>query len=268
VTIKNPNDPASDAQLNRLRLEVGRRQIADEAKTALKQRLAAKSITKGRASEWIERLLKAPLDEETDLAKVVKHLRDREQQNALDEFTDSLLRQYEERGTLTEKQMAAVMRKVDGGSKSPLGSQMLEDAQKVPAGRYAVQGIKQGQLADWTLLRVWKGTRNPNVVHVYVVKGTEEGERLGPVESAVALRSIAQDPGKAALEFGHRTGCCSRCAAALDKNLSRKLGVGPTCMKHWFDPEQRHSMNAKARKELRDAGLDPEAKLDDLSVVA
>lgn len=125
----------------------------------------------------------------------------------------------------------------------------------VPAGRYA---------ANNSLYRVWRGTRNPSIVHVYEVIGTETGERVpAHVEDAV-LAEVAKDPGKAAQEFGHRTGSCSKCGKGLNNNLSRKLGIGPVCLKHWFPDEDRKLMVKTARCELRADGIDPTASYDRL----
>jgi hypothetical protein len=129
----------------------------------------------------------------------------------------------------------------------------------VPDGRYAVQ-IRDTD--EWDLLRVWRGTRNPAIVHVYRVKGTERGVRVEGAAERGALALIAEDPGQAAIEFGHRTGSCSRCGLELDKNLSRHLGIGPVCMKHWFDDETRLAKMRAGREELRADGIDPEDSFD------
>lgn len=138
-------------------------------------------------------------------------------------------------------------------------------AEEVPAGRYAIQW----PAGDWRLCRVWRGTRGDNPpVFVYAVKGVEKGERLDRISETIALALIKKDPGKAALEFGHRTGSCSKCGKELDVNLSRKLGMGPVCMKNWFGKVERDGMRSAARDELRAAGLNPADKLDDLAAVA
>jgi hypothetical protein len=135
---------------------------------------------------------------------------------------------------------------------------------QVPAGRYAVE-----LFGDWRLFRVWVGDKkDPPPIHAYEVVGTEKGERAQPHVELAALTEIAKDPGKAAIEFGHRTGSCSRCGAKLERNLQRKLGIGPDCMKHWFPDQVRYSKMKAAREELRAAGLDPEAKHDSLAVIA
>lgn len=134
-----------------------------------------------------------------------------------------------------------------------------EPAGNVPAGRYAVP------MGDdrWALVRVWIGSRT-GVVHVYAVKGTEKGERLNRTDSDFILSEIADNPAGYAAEFGHRTGCCSKCGKGLDSNLSRKLGIGPVCLANWMSKDERTAAKAKARAELRAAGIDPTGKHDSL----
>jgi hypothetical protein len=134
---------------------------------------------------------------------------------------------------------------------------------RVPDGRYAVEidGV-------WKLYRVWRGTQKPDVQRLFAVVGVEKGERVRGAEELAAATAIAVDPGAAAIEFGHRTGCCSRCGEELKVNLSRKVGVGPKCMKHWFGDEQRYALNASARAALRAAGLDPAELHDNLAAAA
>jgi hypothetical protein len=133
----------------------------------------------------------------------------------------------------------------------------------VPDGRYAVQLDN-----EWKLYRVWRGTRNPDVQRLFAVQGTEKGERVSGAEELAAATAIAVDPGEAAIEFGHRTGHCSRCGEELKVNLSRELGIGPVCMKHWFADEQRYARNAVARDKLRAAGIDPADRHDNLQAAA
>lgn len=132
----------------------------------------------------------------------------------------------------------------------------------VPDGRYAVQVD-----GDWRFYRVWRGTRNPYVQHLYAVKGVEKGDRVRGPEEHKALALIDADPGAAAIEFGRRTGSCSKCGKDLEVNLSRHLGIGPVCLRHWYAEDDWKVMIAKATAELKDAGIDPADKLDSLEAV-
>jgi hypothetical protein len=189
-----------------------------------------------------------------DEARVVAYLKGLDKPN---EFQASLLAQFERKGYLSEKQTAAVLRKMDTTTAQPGQTKTL-----VPDGRYAVE-----LAGEWQLFRVWRGTRDPNVQHLYSVRGTERGERVFGALEAAAVQAIAADPGKAAREFGHRTGSCSRCGTELEVNLSRKIGVGPTCLKHWYGDEAK-TILADARETLRAAGIDPLAHNDNVAVAA
>jgi hypothetical protein len=130
----------------------------------------------------------------------------------------------------------------------------------VEDGRYAV--CLGGQ---WLLYRVWRGTRDPSVQHVYSVQGTEKGVRVYGTEERDALNAIVQDPAEAARAFGYRTGSCSRCGKELDVNLTRFMGIGPVCVKHFMEDEARYELLAESRDLLRQVGIDPADCNDDLA---
>jgi hypothetical protein len=147
----------------------------------------------------------------------------------------------------------------------------------VPRGRYAV---RVGD--DIVFVRVWRGTQNPFAQRMYLLLRAElstldprslrgvakaEGERLNYAEALAVGREIAADPAVAAREFGRRTGACYRCSAELEVNLSRALDMGPECMKHVYDDEERLRLMRAARARLREAGIDPAAKYADLAAV-
>jgi len=55
-------------------------------------------------------------------------------------------------------------------------------------------------------------------------------------EVVAALNAIAQDPVKAAMEYGKNTGHCCFCALKLDDPRSLVVGYGPICAKHYRLP--------------------------------
>jgi hypothetical protein len=147
----------------------------------------------------------------------------------------------------------------------------------VPKGRYAV---RVGD--DIVFVRVWRGSDNPFAQRMYLLLKAElstldprslkgiaklDGERLNYAEALNVGKAIAADPGQAAREFGSRTGSCFRCSAGLEVNLSRQLKMGPECMKHVYEDDERLERQRAARKELRDAGIDPAEKFADLAAV-
>lgn len=139
----------------------------------------------------------------------------------------------------------------------------------LPRGRYAVT---DGDSV--VMVRVWRGSQNPMKQRMYAIKGVkDEGQRLDYATALRIAKLIAPDPHAAAREFGRRTGHCHRCEAKLEKNLSRKLAIGPECLKHVCDGvdaehgrDKRLALLAQARKDLRALGIDPEAKYDDLAM--
>jgi hypothetical protein len=141
------------------------------------------------------------------------------------------------------------------------GKPPLPGPDAVPAGRYAYNDGEK-----WMGVKIWrKGDR----VAAYVLTHGGDLDRGEPTNVRHALNSIvAIGVGRAAQEFGWRFGHCGRCGDELKKNLSRKLGMGPVCMKKVFGARDRLHLLADARKELRAAGLDPEAKYDSLETVA
>lgn len=53
---------------------------------------------------------------------------------------------------------------------------------------------------------------------------------------AAALVAMANDPAKAAAEYGHLTGICCFCAKKLTDERSTTVGYGPVCAKHYALP--------------------------------
>jgi hypothetical protein len=189
---------------------------------------------------------------EGDLKRVVDHLYDRSRKGTLNEFTASLLRQYEKKGTLSEKQQQAILKRLKAPDAPPVP--------QLPAGRYAVT-VDQEVL----LVNVWHPKGNPEVQRLYRVQSHDDsGDVLrGDLELKAALE-IKKDPAAAAIEFGHRTGHCFRCGAELDVNLSKSMGVGPTCAKHVKENDNRLAMMAEHREHIRSHGFDPADRNDDV----
>lgn len=53
---------------------------------------------------------------------------------------------------------------------------------------------------------------------------------------AAALQALAQDPAKAAADYGHLTGVCCFCNTGLTDERSTNVGYGPVCAKHYGLP--------------------------------
>lgn len=55
----------------------------------------------------------------------------------------------------------------------------------------------------------------------------------GEADVTEALRVIAQNPAKAAQEYGKKTGECSCCGRELSDPVSVERGIGPICAANW-----------------------------------
>jgi hypothetical protein len=197
-----------------------------------------------------------PLPEPTgDLKRAVDHLYKVSRDGKLTDFTQSLLSQYERSGRLSEKQIAAVTKRLD----KPAG-QPFQAPPSLPSGRYAV--ALDGNVV---LVHVWHPRGKPEVQRIYPVQGHDDkgGAALRGIDELKVAKAIAADPAKAAIEFGRRTGHCYRCGAELDVNLSKSMAVGPTCAKHVMDDETRLEMMAEHRAHIRSHGFDPNERNDD-----
>jgi hypothetical protein len=126
----------------------------------------------------------------------------------------------------------------------------------VPAGRYA---YPVGN--EWRFVKIW---RKDDRVAAYATRGLTQGDKVDRREALEGIAAIGA--GRAAQEFGWRTGFCGRCGDKLAVNLTRKLGIGEHCMKKMYGDETRLRMMREARKSLREAGLDPKAKYDSLEL--
>jgi hypothetical protein len=185
-----------------------------------------------------------PLPEpEGDLKTVVDHLYAQSRVGKL----------YEKKGSLSDRQIAVVLARLTQGQAPKV------QAPQLPDGRYAV--TVDGNVR---LVHVWHPRGKPEVQRLYPVTGHDDkgGKALYGQEELAVAKAIAADPAQAAMEFGHRTGHCFRCGAELDVNLSRSMGVGPTCVKHVMDDETRYATLAAHRAHLRAHGIDPAGAYD------
>jgi hypothetical protein len=135
----------------------------------------------------------------------------------------------------------------------------------VPAGRYAfpVDSPVIDGPETWMFVKIWRAPKDKSVVRAYMCKGTDQLGQGEQTNTKDALDRIVElGPTRSAQEFGWRTGNCGRCGTELDVNLSRKLGLGPVCLKKQSGPEKANSLRAGAREELRAKGIDPDAKFD------
>jgi hypothetical protein len=173
-----------------------------------------------------------------------------------DGFLVGLHLQYATKQYLSEKQLACVTRAI---KREDPGFAVAS----VPSGRYAVQID-----GEWLLVHVWRPRGNPDVQRLYSASRSGErwqrGSRIQDELERDILAAIEKDPVGAAIEFGRRTGSCSKCALELRKNLTRFMAIGPVCLKNYTDDDDRLERLHDARYYLNSVGIDPDGDYDDL----
>jgi hypothetical protein len=134
----------------------------------------------------------------------------------------------------------------------------IPSADALPTGRYAIDSA-DGEL---TFYRVWRGTRNPDYVKVYLLHGPDETEVPFGKGLVTITKDIAADAAGAAIRYGHEIGACSVCAKRLTNRVSRALGIGPICGGHFYGEEWKSTVHG-AREQIKAAGLDPDENVED-----
>lgn len=133
----------------------------------------------------------------------------------------------------------------------------------LPAGRYAIEN-NDGELRFY---RLWRGTKNPNFVKLYVEHGPDQSEV--PFRSALSIMAkiIEADPFTCARRYGAEIRSCSKCGRRLTNRVSRLLSIGPVCGGRWFsdgeDDSEWRGLVSRARDVLWEAGLDPSGDVED-----
>jgi len=169
------------------------------------------------------------------------------------EFAQSLVDQFEQRGSLTDKQIAAAERMVakteasraarakaqaEGSVKVDLAA-IREMFEKVNALGYRKPSYRAEGLA---ITRAPDSGRNPGALYVKA-DGDYVGKILDttfqPVRGAddavqAALEKIAVDPEAAAVSYGRKHGRCACCGRGLTNQVSIDMGIGPICRDNWF----------------------------------
>lgn len=168
------------------------------------------------------------------------------------DFARSLIGSFNERGTLSEKQIAA-------------GKHHLARIAEKRAEKEAVANAKSGDVEMSAITALFdkarsSGLKRPkfyvgemkislapltgkNAGALYVtyeddyqgkiVGSTYQATRSSKVEVLDILRKIAQNPGEAARMYGQQTGICCCCGAELTNKNSIAAGIGPICASNW-----------------------------------
>jgi hypothetical protein len=134
----------------------------------------------------------------------------------------------------------------------------IPNAEDLPTGRYAIDNA-DGEL---TFYRVWRGTKNPDYVKLYLQHGPDETEVPFGKGFVTITKEIAKNPGAAAIRYGHEIGQCSVCAKRLTNRVSRSLGIGPVCGGRFWGEEFKAVVRG-AREQIKAQGLDPDGNVED-----
>lgn len=159
------------------------------------------------------------------------------------EFGASLAKYLNDRGTLTERQVDAIQRKLAEGKASAPSPELsvarIESAFDVARER----GVKKPaiRLDSFVFKAAGASSTNPGAIYV-----TEEGEYLGKItggrfikvrecteDQQARIVSAATNPDDAARAYGQRTGTCSICARKLTAEESIARFIGPVCAENY-----------------------------------
>ena len=142
-----------------------------------------------------------------------------------------------------------------GGSMSTVPS-----GDDLPTGRYAIEN-EDGELRFY---RLWRGTRNPNYVKLYVQHGPNESEVPFKATLSIIGKIVKAGPYDCARRYGTEIKVCSVCGIRLTNRVSRLLSIGPICGgRYWEDEGEWKSLVKDARATLLQAGLDPAGNVED-----
>ncbi|WP_374312484.1 DUF6011 domain-containing protein [Dongia sp.] len=182
------------------------------------------------------------------------------------EFANSLLAQWAERGSLSEKQMhwvgVLVERAAVPAPVEPARSAFTADLTQIRKlfEKASAAGLKFPKIrleVNGTAIKLTPAPttgRNPGFVYVhrlvdgeyrYAGKVSEVGTYYGHSGDGVlaAIQALAADPASAAAAHGHTTGNCCFCARLLSDPTSVEVGYGPICAERFGLP---HGTVAKA----------------------
>lgn len=163
--------------------------------------------------------------------------------NVGNEFADSLSRQLDERGSLTENQIAAV-RKGIARAQAPAATGVAISVGRIEEAFSHAQatGLKKLRLHLDSFKFTPAGDKSQNAGGIYVKRSGGDGAYLGKVMGGKFLRSrdctddeekriveAASDPAKAAKAYGQRTGQCCICGRELTAEESIERFIGPIC---------------------------------------
>jgi hypothetical protein len=163
-----------------------------------------------------------------------------------------------------ERLLTYPMRPKVGGKPVEPGKVAVPTPEQLPAGRYAIEDTDEDSDNDLVFYRVWRGTRNPGFVKLYLLHGPDSTELSFKASLTIMQKIIDAGIHAAAIRYGREIGACSQCGRRLTNRLSRHLGIGPVCGGRTFqdDNQWKNIVNA-GRANLKSQGLDPNENVED-----
>jgi hypothetical protein len=171
------------------------------------------------------------------------------------DFAASLVDQFNRRGDLSEKQIAAAQRMIAKTKATRAANAKSRDEASTEIDLSAIKAMFEKAFRS--------GKRRPTyrAEGVVISRAPDHGKNAGSLyiktagddyqgkitpemvfrpnhsaapETTAALTAIAADPQDAAVRYGRETGSCSCCGRELTDPTSIAAGIGPICEANWF----------------------------------
>jgi hypothetical protein len=156
-------------------------------------------------------------------------------------FAGSLVKQFDDKGTLSEKQIGAGIQAAMRHKNKP----QKADAPTIDLGNVlamfskAHEAIKTPKFRfdDLVISRAPDHGVNAGALYVKVngdyAGKVKEGKWFGSQDILPKLQQISKDPLSSAVAYGRRTGTCACCGKELTVHESIERGIGPICAEKW-----------------------------------
>lgn len=167
-------------------------------------------------------------------------------------FAASLMESFNERGSLSEKQIAAgqsMLDKLAAKAKEKAVARNEKSGELNASAIHALfdtaqaNGLKRPKFIAGEIKISLAPATGRNAGSLYVVRGEEyQGKIFGGVYQAVnaasadtlaVLIELAKNPSEAARMYGKQTGVCCCCGRELTDPVSIAAGIGPICANKW-----------------------------------
>lgn len=174
--------------------------------------------------------------------------------NQWSDFLCNVLSSYHKYGSLTDKQVAAVLTQQAKQAARQEQRAREQEARKVDVDLSPIKamfdtareaGLKRTKYRAEGLVLFPAGVNSQNAGAIYVTRDSDEqylgkviGGKFLPVweakeEDKAAVLRIAENPKEAAVRWGKKTGRCSCCGRELTDPNSIAAGIGPICATKW-----------------------------------